>query len=40
MTTVEPAARALTVTVACAGFPAATRSPGGSQPWSTALVTR
>ena len=41
MTTVEPAARAATVTVACAGLPAAMPlRPAVSQPWSTALVTR
>ena len=40
MTTVEPAARADTVTVAWPGLPRATRSAGVSQPWSTALVTR
>ena len=33
-------ARADTVTVDCAGLPAASRSAGVSQPWSTALVTR
>ena len=40
ITTVEPAARAETVTVACAGLPAWIRWAGVSQPWSTAFVTR
>ena len=40
MTTVEPAARAATVTVARPGLPAACRAADGSQPWSIALVTR
>ena len=40
MTTVDPAARAETVTVACVALPAWIRWAGVSQPWSTALVTR